>query len=448
MYVPRAAVSALETWYHSDTRKPLVIRGARQTGKTTAVDTFGRTVGQYVYLNLERPEDRALFERDLPFQQLLRAIYLEKDADPGNASTLIFIDEIQSSPSAIGTLRHFAEYPEAPPVVAAGSLLEVYLSRYEESFPVGRVQYLYLYPVRFDEFLAAYGSPTLSDALREVPCPQFAHAKLLSAFHEYTLVGGMPAAAADYIEHRDAHRLSVLYDALLTSFEDDAGTYARSPAQYQVLRHGIESAPLEAGSRIKFQGFGNSAYRSREMGEALRTLERAMILRLSYPVTSTSPPFEPNRKRSPRLHFLDTGLVNHAVGLAAEYVGLADLNDLYRGRIAEHVVAQELQSREITTRHPVRFWTSESPTNSAEVDFVLPFGTVLLPVEVKSGKAGRLRSLHAFMDHVDHDLAVRLYRGPVRVDEIKSVSGRRFRLLNLPYYLASRVLEYVSWVGV
>jgi hypothetical protein len=96
----------------------------------------------------------------------------------------------------------------------------------------------------------------------------------------------------------------------------------------------------------------------------------------------------------------------------------------------------------------VRFWTSESPTNSAEVDFVLPFGTVLLPVEVKSGKAGRLRSLHAFMDHVDHDLAVRLYRGPVRVDEIKSVSGRTFRLLNLPYYLASRVLEYVSWVGV
>ncbi|MFP4567294.1 MAG: ATP-binding protein [Spirochaetaceae bacterium] len=448
MFIRRRLQDALENWYRSDNRKPLVVRGARQTGKTTAVDAFGRTLPGYVYLNLERSEDRALFERDLPFGQLLKAIALEKNVDLDGAERLLFIDEVQASPGAIASLRRFAEYERAPPVVAAGSLLEVYLSRYEVSFPVGRVEYRYCYPLSFSEFLSGYGSRQLIQAYEQTPVPEYALPKLFDAFHEYALAGGMPEIASAYLDHRDARRLRPLYDALVQSFEDDAGKYARSPAGYQVLRHVIETAPLEAGTRVKFQGFGNSTYRSREVGEALRTLERAMLLHLSYPVTSTEPPFEPNRKRSPKLHVLDTGLVNHAVGLASEYIGLEDLSAVYRGRIAEHAVAQELQAAEIDRSVDVRFWTSEKATSAAEVDFVVPIDTRLVPVEVKSGKAGRLRSLHVFMEKVDHELAIRLYRGPIRTDTVETPGGKRFRLLNLPYFLASRLPACIARAGL
>ncbi len=448
MFIRRRLQDALEKWYRSDNRKPLVVRGARQTGKTTAVDAFGRTLAGYVYLNLERSEDRALFERDLPFEQLLKAIELEKNVDLDGAERLLFIDEVQASPGAIASLRHFAEYEGAPPVVAAGSLLEVYLSRYEVSFPVGRVEYLYCYPISFSEFLSGYGAEQLIDAYEEVSVPAYALPKLFDAFHEYAVTGGMPEIASAYLDHRDVRRLHPLYDALVQSFEDDAGKYARSPAGYQVLRHVIETAPLEAGTRVKFQGFGNSTYRSREVGEALRTLERAMLLHLSYPVTTSEPPFEPNRKRSPKLHVLDTGLVNHAVGLASEYIGLDDLSSVYRGRIAEHVVAQELQGAELDRSVDVRFWTSEKATSTAEVDFVVPVDTRLVPVEVKSGKAGRLRSLHVFMEKVEHDLAIRLYRGPIRTDTVETSGGKRFRLLNLPYFLAARLPAYIARAGI
>jgi hypothetical protein len=448
MFIRRRLQAALETWYHSENRKPLVVRGARQTGKTTAVDAFGRTLAGYVYLNLERSEDRALFERDLPFGDLLKAIALEKDVHLEGPQRLLFIDEVQASPAAIASLRHFAEYEAAPPVVAAGSLLEVYLSRSEVSFPVGRVTFLYCYPLSFSEFLSGYGSQQLTDAYEQTPVPEYAHPKLFDAFHDYALTGGMPEIASAYLDHRDVRRLSPLYDALVQSFEDDAGKYSRSPAGYQVLRHVIETAPLEAGTRVKLQGFGTSSYRSREVGEALRTLERAMLVHLHYPVTTMEPPFEPNLKRSPKLHVLDTGLVNYAVGLASEYIGLDDLSGVYRGRIAEHVVAQELQAAYIERSATVRFWTAERATSAAEVDFVIPIGTHLVPVEVKSGKAGRLRSLHVFMEKADHALAIRLYRGPIRTDTVETAGGTRFRLLNLPYFLAARLPAYIARAGL
>jgi uncharacterized protein len=148
-------------------------------------------------------------------------------------------------------------------------------------------------------------------------------------FHEYSMVGGMPEVCAHYRTHGDVRRLERIYEGLLTSYIDDAAKYSSSPSSYQSLRHVIESAANETGTRIKFQGFGNSNYRSREMGEALRTLERAMFLYLLYPSTDTCVPALPDRKKSPRLQFIDIGLLNYSAGLQGHYIGIDDLNSLY-----------------------------------------------------------------------------------------------------------------------
>ena len=150
----RRVVDDLRAWRERDDRKPLVLRGARQVGKTTAVDLFGAGFRQYVSLNLDHPGDREIFDRELPLARTLEAIFFLKNADPSEASTLLFLDEIQNSPHAVQLLRYFAEERADLPVVAAGSLLEVALDRYRASFPVGRVEFLYVYPLTFAEYAA------------------------------------------------------------------------------------------------------------------------------------------------------------------------------------------------------------------------------------------------------------------------------------------------------
>ncbi|MDZ7795483.1 MAG: AAA family ATPase [Spirochaetia bacterium] len=295
----------LAEWYDREERKPLILRGARQVGKTTAIEKFAENFTQFIYLNLEKRDDRDIFSQDLPFQKLLEGIFFLKDADLQEESTLLCIDEIQNSPEAIAYLRFF--YEEAPelPVVCAGSLLEVYIDSYSVSFPVGRVEYLYIFPLDFEEYLDNLDTTKPLEAYRKLPVPPYAHTTLMEYFHEYSMIGGMPEVCAHYRTHGDVRRLERIYEGLLTSYIDDAAKYSSSPSSYQSLRHVIESAANETGTRIKFQGFGNSNYRSREMGEALRHLKRAMFLYLLYPSTDTCVPALPRPKESPRLQIID-----------------------------------------------------------------------------------------------------------------------------------------------
>ncbi len=442
----RDIIRALEKWLKKKGRKPLVIRGARQVGKTTAVEHFARNFKQYIYLNLEKGKDRELFEQNLSFSKTLEAIFFLKNGNPEEIQTLIFIDEIQNSSAAITMLRYFYEEVPNIPVIAAGSLLEIYLEKYRISFPVGRVEFLYLYPMRFAEYIEASGAGTAVNAFNAVPLPGYARGRLLDLFHEYILIGGMPAVVAEYLEYRDLNRLSSIYESLLVSYTDDAAKYSRNSSMFQVIRHAIETAPMEAGNRIRFHGFGNSSYRSREMGEAFRTLERAMLLYLLYPVTSTELPLIPDKKKSPRLLFLDTGLINYYVGLQKRFIGLSDLNSLYRGKIAEHIVGQELLASECSRHKKPIFWIREKAGSSAEIDFIYLYNGLAVPVEVKSGKAGTLRSLHLFMEKVNHDLAVRLYSRELVIDNLKTPGGKSFRLLNMPYFLCSKLDSYLEWM--
>lgn len=442
----RGIQDELRKWRVKDTRKPLIVRGARQVGKTTVVRQFSREFKQLIYLNLELPEDRKPFEEFSNFEALLQALFFLKNSTLANrAQTLIFIDEIQEVPEALQHLRYF--YEEAPdiPVIAAGSMLESLFDP-KISFPVGRVEYLVIQPVSFPEFLGAMGETAALEQVKTVPAAAFAHDKLLKLFRTYCLIGGMPEIVAHYSEHKDLVALNAIYESLLVSYLDDVEKYAQHPSQVDYIRHAIRSSFAEAGKRIKFQHFGNSTYKSREMGEALRTLEKALLIHLIYPQTSPVLPMLPDVGKSPRLHVLDTGMLNYYVGVRQEILGTADLNGVYQGTIIEHIVGQELLARQYSALHGLAFWVREKTTSAAEVDYLYRYKEKLIPVEVKAGTTGKLRSLNLFMDLAPHDLAVRISAGEIQITTITTQGGKTVHLLNLPYYLVSQIEKYLEWM--
>ncbi|GJM06276.1 MAG: ATPase [marine bacterium B5-7] len=434
--IERQILTSLRQWRADKQRKPLILRGARQVGKTSVVELFGQEFDQFISLNLEITEERVLFERELPIDKLVQSIFFHKNCTRDNKKTLLFLDEIQHSPEAVAILRYFYEKVPDLYVIAAGSLLETLIDK-QVSFPVGRVEYMYLFPLSFLEYLKAVGEVQAAEMLQvnEVP-PNYAHEKLLGLFHQYTMIGGMPEVVAHYAEHQDLTALQKIYNSLLVGYQDDVEKYAESAAQARIMRHIVRHVPLNAGERIKFEGFGQSNYRSREVGEAFRMLEKSMLLQLTYPTIRTEPPFESNQKKSPRLQFLDTGLMNHSVGLQKEFIQLKDLNNLYRGKLTEHIVGQQLLSTGLLKNNELMFWVRDKAQSSAEVDFVLPRGNMLLPIEVKSGATGALRSLHSFMERTAGKKAIRLYAGESSVETIQTANGHSYELQHLPYYLA------------
>lgn len=445
--IDRLILTDLEKWHTKNNRKPLIIRGARQVGKTTIVKIFANNFKQHIFLDLEKRKDRELFEQDLPFDKLLASLFFISKCDPMEKSTLIFIDEIQNSPKAVAALRYF--YEEAPeiPVIAAGSLLEVYLEKQKISFPVGRVESIYLYPLTFEEYLSTVDHPSALNAFKQIPVPDYACDTLFDYFHEYALIGGMPEIVSQYQRNHDLNAVSALYENLLLSYTDDAAKYARNKTLYQVIRHAIETAPLEAGQRIRFQGFGKSFYRSREMGEALRTLERAMLLYLVYPTTNTELPILPDLKKSPRLQFVDTGFINYFSGIQNDYIGLKDLNSVYRGKITEHIIGQEILASKRSSKNNPVFWVREKKGSSAEIDYLLNYNSKLVPVEVKSGKTGTMKSLHVFMDICKNNTGIRLFRDKVSISDIQTPKGKHFKLYNLPYFLGGKLDEYLYTIN-
>lgn len=440
---PRKILDDLSEWRASPHRKPLVVRGARQVGKTTVIRRFGDTFDTFIYLNLELPSDKLIFDVSLSPESTMQRIFLEKKARHAG-QTLLVIDEIQQSPPAVAMLRYFHErFPDIH-VVSAGSLLEIMMDTHKISFPVGRVEYRYMFPLSFAEFLQAMGEREALELFDTVPIPEWALDRLFELFHLYALIGGMPEIIGRYRENSDVSALMPVFQGLLNAYTDDVSKYAKNPTEVTVVRHVIETAAYEAGKRVTFERFGSSAYRSREVGNALRTLERAMLLYLRYPATAVQPPLVPDLTRRPRLQLVDTGLLNFAAGLQASYFGVKDLNGLYKGILSEHIVAQELMACNSMQLMKPDFWVRERNQSNAEVDFVMAWESGLVPVEVKSGKSGTLRSLHSFIDISGCATAVRLYAGPPAWQSTETPAGTPYRLLNLPYFLAGKIREYLQ----
>ena len=442
----RKIIDEFDQWLNNPERKPLVLRGARQVGKTTVVHEWSRRFKQYIHLNLELPEDRALFQEFKNMSILMQQIFFSRNKSLAlKEDTLIFIDEIQELPVAMGLLRYFYELEPTVKVIAAGSMMESVFNN-DIHFPVGRVEYKVLRPASFPEFLGALGEEQALEQLENMPCPNFAHERLLQLYREYAITGGMPEVVNKYARNRDLKTLRPVYDSLIASYLEDVEKYAPNDVRVLHLRHAIRASLQLAGQRIQFAGFGQSAYRSREMGEALRALEKVWLVQLIYPTSSATLPLIPDLRKSPRLQILDTGLLNYFVGLQKEMLLTQELSSVYRGIIMEHLSGQELLAHRYEAMSSLSFWSRDKNSSSAEVDFVELFDGMVIPIENKSGKIGTLRSLHQFMEIAPHCFAVRLYAGRLEITEARTPRGRSFRLLNLPYYLGTQLRNYLDWL--
>ncbi len=437
----RNALNWLLEWKERSNRKPLVVRGARQVGKTSLIEQFSKNFDIYLPFNLENPDDARLFSKEIPVKELFQYMLLERH-QPRKGSILVFIDEIQNSAYAIKMLRYF--YEELPEiyVIAAGSLLETMLNQ-QLSFPVGRVEYMALRPCSFLEFLGATGETEIQQLVQNIAVPEQLHPKVMRLFNTYTLIGGMPAVVADYAENRDIVSLDIIYQSLITGYIDDVEKYTKTESMRQTIRFIIQYGWQQAASRITFERFGNSNYKSREIGDAMRTLQKTMLLELAYPTVETSLPLSPDLKKKPKLLWLDTGLVNYAAGVQSEIFGKDDISDAWRGRIAEHIVGQEFLAQTPSFLENRIFWVKEEKNSQAEIDFIFKsrrYG--IMPVEVKSGHNAHLKSLQLFMQQSPCTSAVRFWGQPKSEDKVELPSGKTFTLNNLPYYY-SGIMEKV-----
>jgi predicted AAA+ superfamily ATPase len=439
----RNILENLSRWAKKENRKPLVLRGARQVGKTTIVNMFAQEFDTYLYLNLDDKQTKTLFETDKSTEDLLTAIYLFCNKPRQKSRTLLFIDEIQNSPAAVARLRYF--YEETPDiyVISAGSLLESLIDTHI-SFPVGRVEYMAVHPCSFDEYLGALGETELANAVQQCTVPDAVHAKVMDLFNTFTLIGGMPEVIAHYAQHRDLVSLSNIYETLLTGYKDDVEKYARNELMRHIIRYILQEGWQFAGQRITLGSFAGSSYKARETGEAFRVLEKTMLLELVYPTINTALPMATDLKRSPKLFWMDTGLVNYVANIQKEVLGAKDILDVWRGNIAEQMVAYELISNDYRVSSKRKYWVRNKKGSDAEIDFILQKDSQVIPVEVKSGHNARLKSLQIFMENSPSEIAIRVWSQTFSIDEITLSSGKKYRLYNVPFYYVGQLKDLMN----
>lgn len=439
----RLALKALRQWAEKEDRKPLVIRGARQVGKTTLVKLFSQEFDIFMNLNLEEKENADLFTMNNSFEDLLTGIYAKTGFKKENKRTLIFIDEIQNVPDAVKSLRFFYEKRPDLHVIAAGSLLESLVGNHI-SFPVGRVEYMALQPCTFTGFLRALDQSIIAEQIENWEVPQSIHDYVMNLFKKFMIVGGLPEAVANYAKYQDWVKLNEIFNSLLTSYKDDIEKYASKPKEQDILRYILNYGWGLAGQRFQFSKFCHAAYKSAEMGDAFRTLEKTLLLELVYPLTSTSFPIFPDLKKSPKLLWLDTGLVNHVAGMQENLLFSTDTDDLWNGEIAEQIVGQELLGASVIFGTKRMFWVRDARNSQAETDFIYKYKSHLLPIEVKTGDNSKLRSLHQFMNESKENIAIRLWNGTLCSDTITLPSGKQYVLYNIPLYYTGQLDHFLT----
>lgn len=445
MNFKRQLSAQLNDWKKKANRKPLILRGSRQVGKTTLVKEFAKTYKYQLYLNLEKKADSQYFEQTDDVKTIVESLFITNNMVTKDLNdTLLFIDEIQEQPKAIQLLRYFYEELPELHVIAAGSLLEFALKDIQ-SFPVGRVEFLHLYPFNFIEYLQAINHQAGLEELKSIPIKPVAHKTLLNLFNQYTIIGGMPEVVSEYTLSNSVSNLAPIYESIWSSYISDSEKYASNATAKNVIKHIMATAAYAVDQRIKFQNFGKSNYRSREVGEAMRNLHQAKIIQLIYPTTSTELPILPDLKKSPRLQFLDTGILNYILGISAQMIILEDLSQSYKGAIIPHIITQELISIQSKKAELPHFWVREKNQASAEVDLVYAIDGKVVPIEIKSGSTGTLKSLHQFIERTNHPYAVRIYAGEFEIQEAITPNGVPYLLMNLPYYLGTLIPEYLAY---
>lgn len=410
IYLKRSADAELLAWARQPSRKPLVLRGARQVGKTALVRHLASTSGlQLCEVNFERlPRLRTLFEKagDLSPAALLPQIeaLLETDIVPGQ--TLLFFDEIQECTQAITFLRYLHEESPKLHVIAAGSLLEFALQ--QVSTPVGRLSFALIRPMSFEEFLQATGRSGLAEkrpriesikTLSDIPEP--IHDALREALREYLIVGGMPACVVEFKNTRNFSKVRHIQNDLVQTYLSDIRKYARGNAQIANAGEVLANAFAFVGKQISYTalGHGDSIKRTKQ---SIDLLSQAQLIHVVRSSSAQHPPLSSERDdKTFKLVFLDVGLGQCLAGVNPKDLILeGDLTATYEGRISEQFVGQELlaNSDDASEGGRLFYWKRDARGASAEVDYLLSRDGKIIPVEVKSGASGRLRSLHMYLE--------------------------------------------------
>ena len=399
----RDLITVLQGWKTKKTRKPVLLRGARQVGKTYLVRDFGTEFKSFIEINFElRPGLRAIFDQDLDPSRIVRdlSIVLGKKIMPGE--TLLFFDEIQECPKAIQGLRYFYEMLPELHVIAAGSLINFVLE--QVGVPVGRVLFLYLYPLSFLEFLSA----TDNELLREVAENQHSqfktvseviHQKLLGLLGEYMAIGGMPEAVKEWIDSASLTECSEIHSTLIDTYRQDFAKYARKNQRPHVETV-FAAIPRLLGKKFVYTSVTPDV-RSRGLRAALELLSQAQVAHIVYHSSANGPPL--GSEINPLLFkvlFLDIALSQTLLGITNPGKWILNPNQSLAnfGNLTEAFVGQELLAYGTPSKKESLFyWLREKKGSRAEVDYVISINGVIVPVEVKSGTTGSLKSLNLFL---------------------------------------------------
>lgn len=393
----REFAKTLEEWHMKTVHKPLIVCGMRQTGKTWCVRDFAKTFFKNAFLEVNfefSKEWHSVFERDLDPVRICDELELMSGTRIRDGHALLFLDEVQLCPRALASLRYFYEKTPHIPVVAAGSLLDFALE--DLQFPVGRVQFAELHPMTFAEYLMATGNEPLAEAVGGVPkaLPESVHRRLLDEVRTYSLTGGLPECVKTRIEGGSLLDVRSIQNDLIAAFEQDFSKYPER-MDSSTLREIWRSANASAGRQISYAALSRE-HTGATNKKALELLAKARLVRLSRAVASAALPFNLDTVVRIKPYAGDIGLLQAMSGRPAdEVLRERDLLGIYNGALAEQFVAQELAAS-FGGDEP-HWWKRDAKNAQAEVDFMVALNGRPLPVEVKSGAAGRLKSVHQLM---------------------------------------------------
>ena len=461
----RKEIRFLEDWAASRPRKPLVIRGARQVGKTTLVREFARSARMpLVEVNFERiPEIREAFSARDP-DRILSTLYLLTGKNAVAGTSLLFLDEIQAAPEALSALRYFYEEIPELHVVAAGSLIDFALADARFPMPVGRVEYLHLGPMEFEDFLAAMGRSELVTYLSGYSfsetdndgVPKALHRKLLELLRQYWIVGGLPEAISHFSQTEEGaaerfNRVARIQQSVVAAYRDDFNKYSHGSLRDRI---GLvfDRLPAMVGRKFKYVNVSR-LHRAAELSNALRHL---CMARVAYKVHHTAangvPLAAEVNERYFKCLFMDVGLMCAALHLDVLDLEHADMTLVNQGAVAEQFIGQHLLYGGPRFEPPsLHYWAREARNAAAEVDYLITMGQRIVPVEIKAGATGSLRSLHQFLKEKRRDFALRfnadtpsLLRDSRRLPDGSAID---YDLLSLPLYMVGQARRLAGEVA-
>ncbi len=432
----RDAMQKLMEWKGKRRRKPLILEGARQVGKTWLMREFGRCAyRRTAYLNLvEMPRARMIFEQDFEIESMMRAISTQSLTDVLPGETLIILDEIQVSERALHALKFLHERAPEYHVMAAGSLLGVALRHRHISYPVGHVEAMPLYPLSFHEFLRALGKERYEKILREVDVKliDVFHDALCSLLEEYMLVGGMPEVVQEYAEYRSGATVRELQHQILDAYTQDFAKYSL-PQQILRIHEVWQSLPAQLARPMGKFSYANikAGARGRDYEEAISWLALCGLVRRVHRINKPEIPMPHYEQTSAfKLFVNDTGLLRAMTDPGGEQP-TRDLYSEFKGALTEQCVCQMLTSS--LPRTPLAYWTN--PSGVAEVDFVLQHNGYIIPIEVKSTVNTQSKSLRVYCEKYGPKLAVRTSLARY---------GKHAGFLSIPLYLMEDLANVIT----